>query len=226
MTAKVQTKHDLHIRQQVLRELKWDTRVEEQDITVAVVDGIVGLTGVTDSYAKKLAAQDAAHRVAGVLDVANDIQVRIPQGVARCDTDIAKAVRSALEWDVWVPEAGIKSTVSDGWVTLEGEVEILRERADAEKTIRRLAGVRGVINKIEVRPLRVAADDLREAIEQALERRAEREARRIKVEVDDDQVTISGRVRSWAEKRAILGIVNHAPGVRVLNENLFVDPMF
>ncbi|HSB11439.1 MAG TPA: BON domain-containing protein, partial [Blastocatellia bacterium] len=72
----------------------------------------------------------------------------------------------------------------------------------------------------------VAAEDLREAIERALERRAEREARRIQVEVHDNQVTLSGRVRSWAEKRAILGIVNHAPGVRAVHENLFVDPMF
>ncbi|HSB09345.1 MAG TPA: BON domain-containing protein, partial [Blastocatellia bacterium] len=162
MTARVQTKHDLHIQQEVLREMNWDTRVEDQEITVAVVDGIVSLTGVTDSYAKKLAAQDAAHRVAGVLDVVNDIQVRIPRGKARSDTEIAKAVRSALEWDVWVPEERIKSTVSDGWVTLEGEVEILRERADAERTIRRLAGVCGVTNKIEVRPPNVAAEDLRE----------------------------------------------------------------
>lgn len=226
MSARIQTKQDSYTQQQVLRELKWDSRVEDQAIGVAVINGVVSLTGITDSYAKKLAAQDAAHRVAGVLDVANDIQVQIGGTKARSDAQIARAVRSALEWDVWVPEEHIKSTVSDGWVTLEGKVELLRERADAERTIRRLSGVRGVTNKIEVHPATVAADDLREAIEEALERRAEREARRIKVEVHDSQVTVSGRVRSWAEKRAILGIVNHAPGVRAVNENLFVDPMF
>ena len=226
MSARIQTKQDSYTQQQVLRELKWDSRVEDQAIGVAVINGVVSLTGITDSYAKKLAAQDAAHRVAGVLDVANDIQVQIGGTKARSDAQIARAVRSALEWDVWVPEEHIKSTVSDGWVTLEGKVELLRERADAERTIRRLSGVRGVTNKIEVHPATVAADDLREAIEEALERRAESEARRIKVEVHDSQVTVSGRVRSWAEKRAILGIVNHAPGVRAVNENLFVDPMF
>jgi osmotically-inducible protein OsmY len=86
--------------------------------------------------------------------------------------------------------------------------------------------VRGVTNKIEVKPVKIVAEDLREAIEQALERRAEREARRIKVEVHDSQVFLSGRVRSWAEKRAILGIVSHAPGVRAVDESLFVDPMY
>ena len=127
---------------------------------------------------------------------------------------------------MWVPEERIKSTVSNGCVILEGEVNLLREREDAERAIRRLAGVRAVTNKIDVKPSKVAADDLREAIEAALDRRAEREARRIRVEVRDGKVTLSGRVRSWAEKRAILGTVSHAPGVRAVEENLFVDPLF
>lgn len=226
MSAKMQTKSDSEIQQEVLRELKWDTRVEETEVGVTVERGIVTLTGTVDSYAKKLAAQDAAHRVYGVLDVANDMQVRVPGSMARSDPDIAKAVRNALEWDVWVKEEGIKSTVSNGFVTLEGDVTLLRERDDVERTIRRLAGVRGVDNRIEVKSTKINADDVRESIEQALERRAEREARHIRVEVKNSEVKLSGRVHSWAEKRAILGIVSHAPGVRSVDENLFVDPMF
>jgi osmotically-inducible protein OsmY len=226
MSAKMQMKTDAQLQQEVLRELKWDTRVEENEIGVAVDRGVVSLSGAVDSYAEKLAAQEAAHRVFGVLDVANDIDVRMPGALARTDTDIAKAVRSALEWDIWVPEERITSTVANGWVTLEGNVNVLREREDAERAIRRLAGVRGVTNRIEVKRVNIHAEDLREAIEEALERRAEREARRIKVEVHDNEVSLSGCVRSWAEKRAILGIVSHAPGVRSVNESLFVDPMF
>jgi osmotically-inducible protein OsmY len=226
MSAKMQTKSDSEIQQEVLRELKWDTRVEETEVGVTVERGIVTLTGTVDSYAKKLAAQDAAHRVYGVLDVANDMQVRVPGSMARSDPDIAKAVRNALEWDVWVKEEGIKSTVSNGFVTLEGDVSLLRERDDVERTIRRLAGVRGVDNRIEVKSKKINADDVRESIEQALERRAEREARHIRVEVKNSEVKVSGRVHSWAEKRAILGIVSHAPGVRSVDENLLVDPMF
>ncbi len=226
MSAKMQTKSDSQIQQEVLRELKWDTRVEETEVGVAVDNGIVTLTGAVDSYAKKLAAQEAAHRLVGVLDVANDIEVRVPGSMTRTDAEIAQALRRALEWDVWVNEKRIKSTVSNGFVTLEGDVDLLREREDVERAIRRLTGVRGVTNKIAVKPAKVDADDLREAIEEALERRAEREARRIKVDVRDGEVKLSGGVRSWAEKRAVLGIVSHAPGVRTVDEKLFVDPMF
>jgi len=226
MSAKMQTKSDSQIQQEVLRELKWDTRVEETEVGVTVERGIVTLTGTLAGYAKKLAAQEAAHRVFGVLDVVNDIQVRVPGTMARTDGEIAHALRSALEWDVWVDQERIKSTVSNGWVTLEGDVGLFREREDVERVVRRLAGVRGLYNKIEVKPAKIKAEDVRDAIEEALERRAEREARHIKVEVDDGEVKLSGPVRSWAEKRAILGIVSHAPGVRAVDERLFVDLMF
>jgi osmotically-inducible protein OsmY len=226
MQAKIQTKSDSQIQQEVLRELKWDTRVEETEVGVTVENGIVTLTGTLSSYAKKLAAQEAAHRVFAVLDVANDIQVRVPGSLGRTDAEIAQAVRKALEWDVWINEELIKSTVSNGFVTLEGVVGVLRERDDVERVIRNLDGVRGVTNKIQVKPAKISAEDVREAIEEALERRAEREARHIKVEVHDSFVKLSGRVRSWAEKRAILGIVSHAPGVRAVEESLFVDPLF
>jgi osmotically-inducible protein OsmY len=222
----MQTKSDSDIKRAVLSELKWDTRVEETEVGVTVERGIVTLTGTVDSYAKKVAAQQAAHRVAGVLDVANDIQVRVPGSMTRTDADIAQAVRNALDWDVWVDQERITSTVSNGLVVLEGDVSLLRERDDVERTVRRLAGVRGVDNRIRVKPASIKAEKVREAIEEALERRAEREARHIKVEVHDGAVKLSGPIRSWAEKRAILGTVSHAPGVRAVDENLYVDPMF
>ncbi|MEW6207587.1 MAG: BON domain-containing protein [Acidobacteriota bacterium] len=212
------------IQSEVLQELKWDSRVDESEIGVAAADGVVTLTGTVDSYARKLAAQEAAHRVAGVLDVANDIQVRVFSSATPTDTEIAQAVRHALEWDVWVPDERIRSTVSNGWVTLEGTVDLIRESEDAERAIRHLAGVRGVTNKIFINAPAVEPDYIRQTIEHALERRAEREAHHIQVEVKDGEVTLTGRVRSWEEKRAVMGAVAHAPGVRGVKDRLVINP--
>lgn len=223
--AKTETTSDAQIQQEVLRELKWDTRVEETEIGVIVDEGVVTLTGNVSSYGKKLAAQTAAHRVAGVLDVANDIEVVIPGGRTRTDTELAQAVRNALEWDVMVNDERIRSTVANGWVTLEGTVASLVEREDVERAVRRLAGVRGVIDEIVVTGPTINSDTVQNLIEEALERRAEREAHRIKVSVIDGTVSLKGRVRSWAEKRAILGTVSHARGIRAVNEDLTVDPL-
>jgi osmotically-inducible protein OsmY len=218
-------KSDSYIQQEVMRELRWDTRVDETDVGVEVDEGVVTLTGTVSSYAKRLAAQEAAHRVVGVLDVANDIEVRVPGHHARTDTEIAQAVRDALEWSAYVPHEKIQTTVSDGWVTLEGKVTFWGEREEAERIVRRLQSVRGVTNQLAVSwTPGVDAGALRQEIEEALERQAEREARNIRVEVHDGIVKLTGTVRSWREKRAAIGSVSHAPGVRAVEDHLRIQP--
>jgi osmotically-inducible protein OsmY len=221
----IQEKTDSQIQLDVLRELKWDSRVDEAEIGVTVHNGVVTLTGAVESYAKKIAAQDAAHEVAGVLDVANDIEVKLANGKAPSDTQIAQAIRRSLEWDVWVPEELIRSTVTNGWVALEGSVPLMRQRNDAERAVRRLTGVRGVTNRIVVNPPNIDSGDVREVIEEALERRAEREAGHIQVAVVEGAVTLTGRVRSWEEKRAVMGAVSHSPGVRSVSDHLVINPL-
>jgi len=226
MLNKTFTKTDAEIHKDVLNELKWDTHVKETEVGVEVDKGVVTLTGTVSSFAKKRAAEDAAHRVTGVLDVANDIAVTVPGTFAHTDTEIAKAVRAALEWDVFVHDKDIQSTVEGGWVTLRGHVKTMRERDDAEKAIRHLAGVLCVLNEIEVKPAKTNPDEVRDAIDLALLRRAERECDRIKVDVKDGAVTLTGRVHSWREKQAILGSVTHASGVRTVTDRLTIDPYF
>jgi osmotically-inducible protein OsmY len=222
----LERRSDRELKQRILRELKWDSRISWASINVEVNDAVATLTGSVLSYAQKIAAQEAAHRVAGVLDVANDIEVNPLDDFVRSDTEIARAVRSALEWDALVPDNQIQSTVSDGWVTLEGEVNNGRERTDAERVLRRLTGVVGVINKITIRMQAVNEDQLREEIEDALETRADREAERLRIEIDDGAVALWGRVHSWQEKRAVLGSISHAPGVTQVRDHLRIDPYF
>ena len=174
----LQKRSDKELTQQILRELRWNSRIGESSINVEVNDAVATLTGAVSSYARKIAAQEAAHRVACVLDVANDIEVKAIDRFARTDTEIASAVRSALEWDALVPNELIQSTVTDGWVTLEGAVDYWRECEDAERAILRLAGTVGVINKITIRKGIIDPQELREQIEYALEQRADREAER------------------------------------------------
>jgi osmotically-inducible protein OsmY len=128
--------------------------VEETDVGVEVDAGIVTLSGTVSSWGKRHAAAEAAHRVRGVLDVANDIVVKLPGTPGRTDTDVARAVRNALAWDVFVPDTQIRSTVSDGVVTLDGEVENQAQADDAEKAVRNLAGVRAVMSLISVKSRR------------------------------------------------------------------------
>ena len=218
-TAVSTSQIDEQIQRDVLAELKWDARVMPNEIGVAVKDGIVTLTGWVDSYSKKWAAEEAAHRVRNVKAVANDIEVRLSGADERTDADIAAAAVRAIEWDAFVPIDKIDVTVSKGWVTLKGEVEWQYQKQDAERVVRRLTGVKGVTNLIVVKP-RVTPSDLKQKIEQALVRSAETDAQRITVEVQGSKVILKGTVRSWAEREEAERTAWLAPGVTAVENRI------
>ncbi len=216
---------DSHLRMGVLAELGWDARVRETDLAVEVRAGIVVLTGTVGSWAERVMAQQAAHRVAGVLDVVNEVEVRLPSGSARDDTDLAHAVRHALRWDALLPDTRIESTVAHGTVTLAGDVDYPSQSEDAERAVRNLTGVRLLVNKIRIQPIDLASsEDVKVAIEAALSRRMAREVAHIKVEVRDGRVALSGAVTSWAERRAAVGAATAAPGVHSVDDHLRIEP--
>ena len=222
MAIATETRADAQIQADVLAELKWDARVLPNEIGVAVKDGVVTLTGWVDSYSKRWAAEDAAHRVRGVKAVANDIEVRLSTADERTDADIAAAAVRALEWDAFVSVDNLDVTVSKAWVTLKGTVEWQYQKDDAERVVRRLTGVKGVSNLLTVKP-RVTASDLKQKIEKALVRSAETDAERINVEVDGNKVVLKGTVRSWAQKQEAERAAWAAPGVLSVDNRITIS---
>jgi osmotically-inducible protein OsmY len=214
-------KSDATLQRDVMRELAWDTRIDETAIGVTAALGVVTLTGTVSCWADKHAVEEAAHRVADVLDVANEIEIKQTWDTSKSDTDIARAVRSALEWSRQVRDREIRSTVADhGEVTLAGSVRTLAERDEVERVVRNVDGVRWITNGIVVETPVVAPSVLHAAIESALDRHIAREAHRISIDVEGDTVRLGGTVGSWSERRAVVGVAKGTLGVKHVDDRL------
>ncbi len=215
-------KTDAEILKDVQDELKWDPYLSSSEIGASVKNGIVTLTGIVDSYWKKLSAENAVKKISGVTAVVQKIEVRLSESGKKKDIDIAEAIQSAFKWSVLVPKDKIKVKVENGWVTLEGSVEWEFQKNAAQRAVEKLEGVTGVINNIRVSP-KVSPSEIRQKIKSAFLRSATVDSDRITVEVDGGMVTLRGKVRSWAERKEAERQAWLAPGVLKVEDDIEID---
>ena len=212
---------DMELQKDVVAELKWEPRLEEDEIGVAVKDGVVTLTGFVPDYAQRRIAAKAAERVNGVRAVAQELAVKVPNAFRRSDTELAHQVVNALAWDIEVPDQKIKAKVEDGWVTLEGEVDWQYQRNAVERSVRYLTGIKGVTNLVTLKP-HASTYDVAQHIKAALHRSAEADAKKIQVTADGGKVTLIGTVRSWPERAEVERAAWSASGVTAVDDRLAI----
>lgn len=215
-------KSDNQIQKDVMDELKWQPFLNASEIGVAVKNGIVTLSGQIDTYSKKLSAEKAAKKVAGVKAIAEDIQIGVSPAYNKTDAEIAEAVLNALKWHTSVQEEKIKIKVENGNVTLEGEVEWEYQRINAKTAIENLTGVRSVFNLISIKP-KISASDIEQKISSAYHRSATIDSAKITADVIGSRVTLRGLVRSLTEKEDAEVAAWNAPGVTSVTSKIEIE---
>ena len=214
---------DSDIERDVKDELQWRPDLDATDIAVSVKNGVVTLTGFVHSYVDKYETEAAAKRVAGVVGMANDIEVRLRNVDAKPDPEIAREAVAAIKSQLPYSWENIKVIVKDGWVHLEGEEEWQFQRDTAEKAVCRLRGVKGVSNLIKLKPWEQPSE-IKRKIQEAFRRNAELDANRIVVEAKGSEVILKGTVRSWAELEEAERVAWSAPGVIKVENRIVVRP--
>ena len=214
-------KTDAQLKTDVTSELEWDPAINATHVGVAVKGGVVTLTGHLETFAEKYAIERAVGRVEGVRAVAVELDVKLAPGHKRSDSEIAEAAEASFKWHALLPADRVQVKVEKGRITLSGELDWEYQRTAAEKAVRSLTGVVGVINNLRLKPS-VAPANISNRIRDALARHAEREARNIEVVVNGSTVTLRGRVDSWAERAAAQGAAWAAPGISLVVNDLTV----
>ena len=214
-------KTDTEIKTDVLSELKYDPSIKVTEIGVLVKDGTVTLNGYATSFDEKLAAVHAVKRVAGVIAIADDIELHISDVNHRTDGEIAAAAAHKIAWATTIPTGTVEITVRNGWIILEGEVEWWYQKSAAETVVRHLAGVRGVSSSISIKPTdKIPAVGM--DIEAAIDRNAMLDASKIRVEIVGSKVILHGTVRTLSKRDEAERIAWAAQGVFSVEDHLAV----
>ena len=214
-------KTDAQVQQDVIAELKWEPSINAAQIGVEVKDGVVTLAGHVGSYAEKWNAERAAQRVSGVKALAIEMDVALAGSSVRNDVDIARSAQNVLEWTTYLPGDCVKVMVEGGWITLSGEVDWGYQKRAAAEAVRHLMGVKGVSDKISIKPV-LTVSAVKSDIEAALKRRAHADARNVSVSVRGGEVTLTGTVHSWSERELAENTAWGTAGVHRVVDNISV----
>jgi osmotically-inducible protein OsmY len=214
-------KNDMQLKSDIEDELRWDPKINAARIGVTVDKGAVTLLGAVDTYPEKWAAEDAAKRVSGVRTIAQDLTVTLLGDHLRSDSEIAAATQSALTWDVSVPKA-VTARISNGTVTLEGQVTWNYQREAAERAVRHLVGVVSVTNAMTLKP-QMSAVEVKEKIQVALQRQATADSKSIDIAAANGKVTLSGHASSWQSIEDAANAAWAVPGVTEVVDHVRVQ---
>lgn len=217
-------KSDQELQTDVRAALTVDTRVKGNEIGVIAKDGAVTLTGKVDTYADRLAAEQAAKRVSGIRAIAQTIEVKLPEEQRVTDEGIAERIARLPPWTHLLRDTNVLAEVRNGFVTLTGDVDHAYQKQTAEKCVGELDGVVGISNLIAIRERgpELKASDVVRQIMRALHHHPNITASNVRVSVTGAKVKLEGTIATDPERKLVADAVWAIPGVTEIEDHLLV----
>lgn len=217
-------KRNEDLQRDVSDAIKWEPLLSDAEISVSAHEGVVTLSGTVNSYIKKLEAEEAAKKVAGVKAVVDTIDIKL-HNTENEDQVLANRVVQTLNLHSALLGNQIKISVEDGWVSLEGDLPTNYQKEAVNRSVKNLLGVRGVINNIQVKS--ETEDQIeKEEIERALKRNWAINEKDIEVKVAGNFVKLTGTVGSIFQREEAEKIARNAPGILGVQNELLIEYRF
>nr|MBC7612869.1 BON domain-containing protein [Pseudopedobacter sp.] len=214
-------KNDRDLEKDIQDAFKWDHLIKNIEVTVKADEGLVTLSGVVDSYMKKLHVESITKSIDGVKAIIEHIIVNNITNTKITDEEIAKSVLNYLHQN-WVPLDRIKVKVEEGHVTLDGQVTYNFQKEDAKKSVGNVKGVSMFTNNLQL--VAETQDHLeKRIIEHALLRYSATVNQNIRVNVENNTITLNGTVESLYQKEEAEKIAWNAPGVLAVINELIIE---
>ncbi len=214
------------LREGALAALRSDNRLDAASLQLDVDarDGVVELTGSVDFPWQKFYAQHVLEQVPGVKQVANLVLVEPVN--RRTDEQIAQELLASYIQDPYLDEHNIHPEVEEGVVYLRGRVESLVRKRLAGVLAWWRAGVRDVINDLEVEPPESDSnEEIANAIEVVLDKDPLVDHTVVHLRVTGHgEVTLTGALPSPEQRRAAEDDAWCVVGVRAVNNQIMVAP--
>ena len=210
---------DTKLEDNVRDQLLGDASLNSSRIKIHANGADVILSGVVDTLHEKMRAAEDVARLTGVHEVRNELVVDKSHTTVP-DADLRATAQAGLDANGLIPKGELSISVSDGWITINGNVHHYYQRQAADHVLRHLAGVQGLTNNVTVS--KDPAQDVSKTISAALTRDAAVDATAVKVTDDNGAVTLNGTVKTFAEKQEAERAASLAPGVVSVTNDLVI----
>lgn len=150
----------------------------------------------------------------------------VTQTMHRTDQELKTTVTEELQYISAVDATAVDVLVSEGTVTLSGEVASLPEKLAANHAATRVGGVKSVTDKIVVRPPAAfggSDQDIGHAASQFLDWAVDVPANAIEADVHDHTITLSGNVTWEYQRAAAARAVTYIKGVTRIDNTISLD---
>lgn len=221
--AKTLVKKEGNVKQKVLNQLAWDSRIDASRITVEINNNTAVLSGTVSTYADRRFAGIDALLVPGIRLIENRLVISYPLAETPSDADIRANIIAAFSLNASLDASKLNVSVENGIVTLEGTVDLYWQKIRAEEIAADIIGVSGINNAINVIPPNAVEDEaVFEDIVGAFSRNISADIETVRVKVANGIVTLSGTVPDWVMYHGAEEIALNTRGVRSVRNTLVV----